>query len=268
VGVQWRFPGAHVLVVDDGTENRQLVRVLLEEVGLRVSEAENGQVALDRIGAERFDLVLMDMQMPVMDGQTATRRLREQGCSLPVVALTANAMKGFESELDAAGFSGYLTKPIDVDALLHDLASRLGGQAIDAGQADPAPPPSPQAAMVCAGTGDEDEPAIVSRLAKHAKLGRIVTRFVEQLPTKLLLMKDAIEREDMAELAALAHGLKGAGGSMGFDELFEPARSLEDAAKANDGAVAAAVLIELHRLERRILRGAAVPHTELEEAGA
>jgi len=268
-GVQWHFPPAHVLVVDDGSENRQLVRVLLEEVGLQVSEAENGQVALDRIGAERFDLVLMDMQMPVMDGQTATRRMRDQGFSLPVVALTANAMKGFESELDAAGFSGYLTKPIDVDALLQDLASRLGGQAIGAGEAELlAALPSPQAASAGALTGNEDEPALVSRLAKHAKLGRIVARFVEQLPTKLLLMKDAIEREDMAELAALAHWLKGAGGSMGFDDLFEPARSLEAAAKAGDAAVAAAVLIELHRLERRILRGAAMPHTELVEAGA
>jgi hypothetical protein len=72
----------HVLVVDDGTENRQLVRILLEEVGLRVSEADNGQVAHGpHCGQTPFDLVLMDMQMPVMDGQTATRRLRERGCT-------------------------------------------------------------------------------------------------------------------------------------------------------------------------------------------
>jgi hypothetical protein len=79
LAVRWQFGPRHVLVVDDGTENRQLVRVLLEEVGLRVSEAENGQEAMDSIASQSFDLVLMDMQMPVMDGETATRRLREQG---------------------------------------------------------------------------------------------------------------------------------------------------------------------------------------------
>jgi PAS domain S-box-containing protein len=268
-GVVWRFPPAHVLVVDDGVENRQLVRVLLEDAGLQVSEAENGQVALDRVAAERFDLVLMDMQMPVMDGQTATRRLREQGCALPVVALTANAMKGFEAELDAAGFSGFLTKPIDVDALLRDLAERLGGRAIAAGEvAAPLRPPAQDAAPASGDKSCDDEPGIVSRMAMHPKLGRIVARFVEQLPAKLLQMKAAVERGDMADLAGLAHWLKGAGGSMGFDELYEPAKSLEDAAKAGDAAAAAAVLLELHRMERRILRGAVPQASELEEAGA
>ena len=79
-------------------------------------------------GAEAFDLVLMDMQMPVMDGPTAVRTLRGMGCALPIIALTANAMKGFERELEQSGFSGFQTKPIDVDGLLRDLAGRLDVQ--------------------------------------------------------------------------------------------------------------------------------------------
>ena len=261
--VHWRFPPRHVLVVDDGAENRQLVRVLLEEVGLRVSEAENGQVALDRIAAEPFDLVLMDMQMPVMDGQTATRRLRGQGSQLPVIALTANAMKGFERELDAAGFSGYLTKPIDVDALLRELAGRLDGQVVAPGEVEATPVPLAPEAVTARPA--PDSAAIVSRLAGHAKLGRIVGRFVEQLPSKLAQMDAAAEASDLAELAALAHWLKGAGGSMGFDALFEPAKALEEATRAGDRAGIAAVLAELNDIGRRIARGAAAPAAPLEE---
>jgi PAS domain S-box-containing protein len=251
-GVSWQFPPRQVLVVDDAAENRQLVRVLLEEVGLRVSEAENGQIALDRVAAEPFDIVLMDMQMPVMDGQTATRRLRAQGCTLPIIALTANAMKGFERELEDAGFSGFQTKPIDIDALLEDLAQRLGAQAIAA-------PDARLGSATAAGAHDAppagDAGPIVSRLAGHAKLGRIVDRFVAQLPDKLEEMEGVAQRGDYAELAALAHWLKGAGGSMGYDELYEPAKALEDAARGHDRATVMRVITRLQDLARRIARG-------------
>jgi HPt (histidine-containing phosphotransfer) domain-containing protein len=113
-----------------------------------------------------------------------------------------------------------------------------------------------------------DAPAIVSRLAGHAKLGPIAARFVGQLPGKLSQMDAAIARADMPELAALAHWLKGAGGSMGFDVLSEPAMAIEAAAKSADRAAASTVLAELHRLEHRILRGAQVSPTDLAEVGA
>ncbi len=246
-GITWKFPPRRVLVVDDGVENRQLVRVLLEDVGLQVLEAENGQVALDRVASESFDLLLMDMQMPVMDGQTATRLLRERGCTLPIIALTANAMKGFENELVAGGFSGFQTKPIDIDALLQDLAQRLGGEAIEQVTADPVAPALLTAPVV--------EAPIVSRLAGHPKLGHIVARFVAQLPDKLAQMDAAVGRSDPGELAALAHWLKGAGGSMGFDEFFEPAKALEDVAQSGDMLAAVAVMDLLHALEQRIVQG-------------
>ncbi|MDB5999320.1 MAG: arcB 7 [Rhizobacter sp.] len=124
----WVFPAtARVLVVDDGPENRELVRLVLEEAGVMVVEAENGQAGLDLVTSERFDLVLMDLQMPVMDGFTATRAMRDAGVQLPVLALTANAMKGYETQIEAAGFSGHLTKPVDIDAMLEEVARRLGG---------------------------------------------------------------------------------------------------------------------------------------------
>ena len=275
VDLRWTFSSGHVLVVDDGPENRHLVRVLLEEAGLKVSEAENGQVAVDMLGHTAVDLVLMDIQMPVMDGYAATRRLRADGFGLPILALTANAMKGFEHALNEAGFSGYLTKPIEIQNLMSELGSRLGGQAVPASAVEAASGSagSPVAAPVAAPSDAtpaavelEEASVITSRLSGHAKLGKIVKRFVEQLPSKLEQMDRAAADADMDELAALAHWLKGAGGSMGFDALFEPAKALEDAAHTRDPRAAAATLIELHAIKRAILRGGQAPQPELIEA--
>ena len=254
----WSFPPVRVLVVDDGAENRQLVRLVLEECGIRVSDAENGQAALDMIARESFAAVLMDVQMPIMDGFTATRRLREAGNTVPVIALTANAMKGFEQEIEAAGFSGYLTKPVDLDALLADLAGRLGGSRI-AAPVDSAPPQAANESL--------EEP-IVSRLAQHPRLQSVVIRFAEQLPGKLSAMEAALQRADCRELGELAHWLKGSGGTVGYDAFFEPARSLEESARVDDIEAIAGKLAELRAMAARIVvpAGSAMPQLPLRAA--
>ena len=129
---RWQFPPATVLVVDDAPENRELVALVLQDHGLRIVEAENGAAAVNKAITQDFGVILMDMQMPVMDGFEATRKLREAGLGVPIVALTANAMKGFEREVMAAGCTGYLTKPIDIDRLVAALAEILGARRIAA----------------------------------------------------------------------------------------------------------------------------------------
>ena len=94
------------------------------------------KLAMDMALEERFDVILMDMQMPVMDGFTATRALRQRGLKIPIIALTANAMKGFEQEVLEAGCTGYLTKPVDIDGLLQTLADLLGGRRATRGAAE------------------------------------------------------------------------------------------------------------------------------------
>ncbi len=271
VSVQWRFPNRHVLVVDDGENNRSLVRLLLEEVGLRVDEAQNGQIALDCVAQTAYDLVLMDMQMPVMDGATATRRLRERGCTTPVVALTANAMKGFERELEEAGFTGYQTKPIDRDALLAALAGWLDGKAIEQPVELPVEPVVAAAAspmlMDSTSAADTCEP-LISRLAGHPRLARIVQGFVRELGPRLQRLQVALDSGDLAEVAAQAHWLKGSGGSMGFDDFFEPSKAVEDAAKVGDLAAVAMLLAKLQTLAQRVRLGDAKARQPAEEITA
>jgi signal transduction histidine kinase/ActR/RegA family two-component response regulator len=114
--------GVRVLVVDDGVTNRKLVHLLLERRGAQVLMAENGAIALQKANDHEFDIILMDMQMPVMDGYTATSELRRSGFSRPIVALTAHAMKGDREKCEQAGCSDYLSKPIDADTLIAKVA--------------------------------------------------------------------------------------------------------------------------------------------------
>ncbi|MCL4106848.1 UNVERIFIED_CONTAM: hypothetical protein GTU68_046242 [Idotea baltica] len=120
-----RFKPSRILVTDDTPANRQLVGLVLRKAGLIVDEAEHGAHSLERVAATDYDLLLMDMQMPVMDGFTATRKLRDQGMTTPIFALTANVMQSDRERCEAAGCDDFLTKPLDIDTLISKLAERL-----------------------------------------------------------------------------------------------------------------------------------------------
>ena len=117
--------GRRVLVVEDSEDNRLLVKLLLLRKGMVVDFAENGRLALDAAPRGNYDFVLMDMQMPVMDGYAATRELRALGYAQPILALTAHAMKEDRGRCLAAGCDDYLTKPIDSKALFATLVRHL-----------------------------------------------------------------------------------------------------------------------------------------------
>lgn len=114
--------GKRVLVVDDGVANRKLISLVLTRAGCEIIEAHNGEVAIEKVQNNGLDLVLMDMQMPVMDGYQATRRLRETGFDLPIIALTANAMTGDREKCIETGCSGFLPKPVNIDQLIQTVA--------------------------------------------------------------------------------------------------------------------------------------------------
>jgi PAS domain S-box-containing protein len=272
--IRWDFPARRILVVDDGPENRELVCLVLAEAGLTTEEAENGQIAVDMAARTAYDAILMDMSMPVMDGQTATRLLRGRGLKTPIIALTAHAMKGFEQEILAAGCTGYVTKPIDIDVLLGMLAEKLGGRRVQgaapAAAAAAAGIPVldervPAAAPAATGGTPRATPAadgppavspafspVISRFANHPRLKTAARRFAARLDEQLQAMERAYAESDFVELTALAHWLKGAGGTVGYDDFTAPARNLETHAKAGDAPGTAAALAELRGLAARL----------------
>ncbi|KAB2925893.1 MAG: DUF3365 domain-containing protein [Dechloromonas sp.] len=130
-----RFAGRRILLAEDEPVNQEITAMLLSEAGLLVDTAEDGQAALDRLAGGRYDLVLMDMQMPNMDGLEATRRLRETaaGAGLPVIALTANAFAEDRAQALAAGMDDFLTKPVDPAVFYRLLLKWLARQESAAG---------------------------------------------------------------------------------------------------------------------------------------
>jgi PAS domain S-box-containing protein len=247
VGTGWTLPKTRVLIVDDGEENRELVRLVLEEAGALTEQAENGKVAVEKALTRNYDLILMDMQMPVMDGETATRLLRSRGLTTPIVALTANAMKGFEETILAAGCTAYLTKPIDLDKLMAKVAELTGGEHSVPELKKPIPLP-----ITSYKAGSVPRTPVVSRLASNARLRPAVEKFTVRLPTQLDAMENAWRSQDFNTLAELAHWLKGAAGSVGFDVFTEPAKNLEQLAKAGTEAGINEVIGELRNLTARI----------------
>ena len=116
-----------ILIADDNSQNLYLARFLLEQRGHEVAEAHNGEEAVKAMVVQEYDLVLMDIQMPVMDGLDATRRIKEKGSSAPIVALTARAMAGDEEKIRGAGCDGYINKPIEPDKFANQVEVYLKG---------------------------------------------------------------------------------------------------------------------------------------------
>jgi PAS domain S-box-containing protein len=245
---RWSFRPARVLVVDDGPENRELLKLVLGDTGLRVSEAENGKIGVELARREAFDVILMDMQMPVMDGFTATRTLRTEGMKMPILALTANAMKGAEKQVMEAGCSGFLTKPINIDQLLQTLGDLLGGTRIEYKEEIPT-----AAVQLPPGQVAVSGAPVVSRLAGNLRLRPAIRKFTGRLDEQMDAFEKAFAAQNFAEVASLAHWLKGAAGTVGYDEFTEPAMKLEQAAKDRNTADTALMLAEVRGLAARLV---------------
>ena len=217
-----------VLLAEDGPDNQRLIALRLRHAGVSVTIAANGRIALERLAAERFDLVLMDLQMPELDGCSAVARLRRDGCRLPVIALTARAGSSNRDQCLAAGFDDYLTKPIDKIKLWNCLAGYL---------------PSSAGAI---------EPTLISTLADDPEVKDLLRDFVGMLPAKVSQLRELLNRRDPQALRQFAHQINGAAGGYGFPDITDSAGKLE--AMLRDGAAWDAITAATRSLAELIQR--------------
>lgn len=224
-----------VLVVDDNRVNRELVRLLLEKGGYLPETASDGREAVERLSRKRFDLVLMDIQMPEMDGYEATAFIRDPGSpvldhQVPIVALTAHAVKGFADECLKKGMNDYLPKPFssnELRGLLYKWISSAGTPAGDYGV--------PPFAGRDQKKGEDpvfDADSFFARLLGDRDEGKMLLElFLEAVPEDLEALADAIEREDLRACAKIAHTIKGTASNGCAPELSRAAKSIQSEAE-------------------------------------
>jgi CheY-like chemotaxis protein len=232
-----------ILLAEDNPVNREHVTTLLSKWGHRVTCAVNGREAVAKIDAEAFDLVLMDLQMPEMDGLEATTAIRRKeqhaGRHVPIVILTADAMPATRRECEQAGADDYLSKPIDTARLGKTIKKLAGrGAAIVPRPAEPPHRPAP--------TGAPDRREMLSRLGgSEDLLRRVVTVFLDTYPGAVSRIREAIAAGNGDALARLAHNFKGSVSLVGWASTVQHLVDLERAAREGHFDAAEAALEQL-----------------------
>jgi two-component system sensor histidine kinase/response regulator len=259
-----RLKGHKVLLVEDTLFNQEIATEFLQQAGLQVSLAENGQEALEALKTQEFDAVLMDVQMPVMDGFEATRqiRLQDRFQQLPIIAMTANAMKGDKNRCLQAGMNDYISKPVSQDLLYQALLRWIAPQdeadlpALSAESVPQTTPPVPASSALPEDTGspavaavpviavapsvadihsDADsvplnlEKALLQMGGSAGLLKKMLNRFATEQAQAVDRIIEAYDAGDNTTAHRLAHTLKGIAGSLCANDLREAAASLESA---------------------------------------
>ena len=231
-----RLRSKRILVADDGETNRKLIHLLLIQTGAEVVMVENGLQAVTAARSNDFDLIVMDMQMPVMDGYSAAMRLRAEGFTKPIVALTAHAMRGDEDRCFEAGCSDYLTKPIRQELLLARLTSLITGETVVVSE-EPMPPPCHSLTGLTSELPTEEAP-----------FAELVCEFIATAHEKMAELRQAHDDNNIDQVSKLAHWMKGSGGMAGFPILTESARELENSVKGTGADTIEASLSHLEIL--------------------
>ena len=282
IGAQ--LAGLRILVAEDNPLNQDVARELLNSVGALPDIADNGAIALERLAAQRYDLVLMDMQMPVMDGLTAVRLLRERPelTTLPVVAMTANAMAGDRRACLDAGMNDHLSKPIDPDEL-YAMVALWAGRTTEASDGsagcsqDTAAPGVRRAAASVPSPFDAIGPEIDAAAGLHRVLNRpqlyrsLLDRFRAEQERSDALIADALADGNLALAEIIVHTAKGLSAQIGASALAEAASALEAAVRAGETGAETDGLVAVYAQALRWTLGAidrAIPQRAAPPAGS
>jgi signal transduction histidine kinase/AmiR/NasT family two-component response regulator/HPt (histidine-containing phosphotransfer) domain-containing protein len=235
-----------VLLAEDGLDNQRLISSHLRRAGADVTIAENGRIAVDLVRKGSFDVLVMDMQMPELDGYGAASELRRRGFNKPIIALTAHAMAEDRAKCIRAGCTDYLTKPIDKRLLLstvRDYLARSKGQPVlsstarSASAAVPVPPPAAPAGG-----------PMVSEFISDPDMTAVISDFVRGLPAQVSKLQNLIQGGELSELRRAVHQLKGAGGGYGFPQITSFALRAENELKASADSLTENVLGRVNEL--------------------
>jgi PAS domain S-box-containing protein len=218
-GVELPLPALRILLAEDSPDNCIITMAYLEDTPYRVDIADTGAVACEMFAVGNYDLVLMDRQMPVMDGLTATRKIRtweraNQRRPTPIIALTASALKGDREKCLAAGCTAFLTKPIKQAVLLQAIKECAPGRSPATREAGPRPAPS--------------------LVHTYPTLAARVPAFLQNRKNDVVIILAALLRGEFELVERLAHSMSGAGASFGFQTISDIGRALETAARAED----------------------------------
>jgi PAS domain S-box-containing protein len=242
------FEGKHLLVVEDNPINQQLIEHVIKKAGAQVMVADNGREAITLLEKQRFDLIVMDLQMPVMDGYQTTKHLREtMKLRIPILAMTANALKGEQVRCLEAGMNGYMSKPFDFREFYNKVAELLESQ----NQPPTQRPEDPQ-----------DDSSGLFNLSLIEEIGDkdyvrdTVATLLDALPKHLADIQRAFVDQNYDRLAFLAHKLKGTMGVFQARLIIEQLDKIEELARErrDPGGLVAITLNLFRKLDRDLRR--------------
>ncbi|MCW8825220.1 MAG: response regulator [Gammaproteobacteria bacterium] len=250
--------GARILLVEDNAVNQQVATELLELAELHVTVASNGQEFLERVKAEPFDAVLMDIQMPVMDGYTAAREIRKDStyADLPLIAMTANAMVGDKERCLAAGMNDHVAKPIEPAQMYAALARWVeAGERERPLQADTVRSDGDKMAEVELPDlpGFDVERALLRLGGNPQAYLRTLRKVSETEQDAIERIEQALERGDRYSVLRIVHTLKGVSGNIGAIELQEVATELEMALVEDNRAATDSLMVDAKKIHRQML---------------
>jgi len=215
------FSGKRILIVDDNEMNRLVASTILLNFGPQVMVAESGEIALEMVDKENFDLILMDIQMPVLNGYDTTRLLRDEGYKGPIIALTASAISGEREKCIAAGMDDYITKPINEELFVTVIDKWMVKKTVEPDQPEATLPLYSLDGLYVISKGREDF------------VTKMIQLFCDQMPITLSDLNHALENTDLSNISKLAHKLKSTIDHLGILSIQRVIRDIESLSDEN-----------------------------------
>jgi len=223
------FPGARILLVEDNPTNQLVAAEFMRHREIEVHLAENGAAAVDAVAQQPFDLILMDLHMPVMDGFSATRKLRERPDAPPIVAMTAAVLNEDRARCEQAGMVDFIAKPIEPEALIRALRKWLPKHVVRRAASER---PEPARGLPASLPGIDLDAALARFDGDHALYARLLQGFARDHANTVATLEADLTRGDLARVNSRLHALKGEAANLGASRLAEACARLESLLKS------------------------------------